>query len=70
MKSLFIIIIGVYFSWQYTDLASESTLNSVIAPIGLFVFIISLCLWLVLKAGFGSKTDSDGGYSGGDGGDF
>jgi len=41
---------------------------SIWAPVGVFVFFISLALWLVLKAGFGGKTDNSGGHFGSDGG--
>jgi len=68
MKSLIIILIGLYASWHFTDLSSESSLYSILAPVGVFVFFISLALWLVLKAGFGGKTDSSGAHLGSDGG--
>ena len=73
MKSLIVILLGLFTSWHYSDLESESTLYNLVAPIGVFVFLVSLCLWLVLKAGFGEKTDGNGfiGSSsdfGGDGG--
>ena len=68
MKSLIIILIGLYSSWHFTDLSSESSLYSIVAPIGVFVFFISLALWLVLKAGFGGKADSSGGNLGSGGG--
>ena len=68
MKSLLIILSGLLSSWHYTDLSSESTLQNVLAPIGVVIFLISFCFWLVLKAGFGSKTSKNGGFFGGNGG--
>jgi hypothetical protein len=74
MKSLIIIVIGLYVSWHYTDLESENIIFSGLAPFGVVIFLISLCLWLVLKAGFGARTTPTDGsgstfFDGGDGGD-
>lgn len=68
MKSLVIILIGIYLSWLYTDLSSEQLLPGVLAPLGLTVFIISLLLWLVLNTTVGHSTGDSGFFSGGDGG--
>lgn len=68
MKSLLIIVIGLFASWHFTDLSSDSTLYSVLAPLGVFIFLISLGIWLVLKAGFGRRDDGGAGYLGSDGG--
>jgi hypothetical protein len=73
MKSLIIIIIGLYASWHYTDLSSSNVLISALAPFGVFIFLVCFAIWLVLKAGFGARTDDRGYFSrgtdfGGDGG--
>ena len=68
MKSLLVILIGLFTSWRYTDLSSDSSLCSVLAPLGVFVFLVSLGAWLVLKAGFGGRTDGGAGSHGGEGG--
>ena len=67
MKSLVIILIGIYFCWQYTDLSSENLLPGVLAPLGFTVFLISLLLWLLLHTPVG-RSNGDGGFIGGDGG--
>lgn len=75
MKSLIIILIGLFTCWHFTDLSADSTLQNLVAPLGLMFFIIALTIWLVLKAGLGrniSYSDSssaDFGDFGGDGGD-
>lgn len=68
MKSLIIILIGLYASWHYTELTSESAIYSALAPFGVFVFLISLCFWLVLKGGCGDRSDGGSGCHGGEGG--
>lgn len=68
MKSLIIILVGLYASWHYTELTSESAVYSVLAPFGVFVFLISLGFWLVLKGGYGGRSDGGSGYHGGEGG--
>ena len=68
MKSLLIILIGLYASWHYTDLSSENSVYSVLAPLGIFVFLISLGFWLVVKAGLSGRSDGGSGFHGGDGG--
>ncbi|MFT5421236.1 MAG: hypothetical protein ACI9D5_001991 [Candidatus Endobugula sp.] len=79
MKSFIFIILCLWFSWHFTDIESSNFLYSALAPFGVFVFLCSLLMWLVLKAGFGGKIASDtsttsigtgiGGYFGGHGGD-
>ena len=66
MKSLIIILIGIYFCWQYTDLSSENLLPGVLAPLGFTVFLISLLLWLVLHTPVG-RSSGDVGFFGGGG---
>lgn len=68
MKSLLIILISLYACWHYTDLSSDIAIYSVLAPLGVFVFLISLGFWLVAKAGCGGRADGSSGYNGGDGG--
>ncbi|MEZ0122161.1 MAG: hypothetical protein AB9Q22_10450 [Candidatus Reddybacter sp.] len=68
MKWLVFILLCLLTSWHYTDLSAESAWQNMLAPIGVFIFLISLCLWLVVKAGFGSKASRGGGFFGGDGG--
>jgi hypothetical protein len=72
MKSLIIILAGLWASWHFAELGSGNALTGVIAPLGVIGFLIALALWLVLKVGFGAKANvSDiGGLDGPDiGGD-
>ncbi len=48
MKSLLIILVGLVLSVRYTDLSSDSAIASLVAPFGIFIFFISLALWLVM----------------------
>lgn len=69
MKSLMIILAGLYGSWHFTDLSSASALYRVFAPFCVFVFLVALLIWLISR-GFGGNThggDGDGGFWGGDG---
>ena len=74
MKALVVILAGLYGAWHFTDLSSPDALNSVVAPFAVFIFLVALMLWLVLKGGFAGKAerggllgDNDGSF-GGDGG--
>jgi hypothetical protein len=58
MQSLLTILIGLTSSWYFTDLSSDSFLQSIVAPIGIFIFLISFLLWLVIKGGMGGKANS------------
>lgn len=49
MKSLLFILTGLVISYHYTDLEAESGVFSVVAPLGVVLFIISFFCWLVLK---------------------
>lgn len=67
MKSFLIILAGLFLSWYFTDLSSDSSFQNILAPIFLFVFLIALAIWLILKAGFGKRID-DNDFGGGGGG--
>ena len=73
MKSFIIISLGLYGSWHFMDLSSDHTFYAAICPILFTLFLIASVIWLVMKAGFGGRTDNrDIGGSGGgffDGGD-
>ncbi len=60
MKSLILISLGLAISWRFTDISSDSALQSVLAPIGVVICLIALCLWLVFRAGFGKKLGRSG----------
>lgn len=76
MKSLIFILIGLYLSWHYTDLASDSSIQNALAPLGVFIFLILLAMWFVSKGDRRGGTGTSGGSgdysgdscSGGDGG--
>lgn len=74
MKSMIIILLGLSACWHFTDLSADSTLQSLVAPLGLMFFIMAAMIWLVLKAGFGRSishselSSTDLGDFGGDGG--
>ena len=62
MKSLIIIIIGLFFSFYFVDLSSANILFHGIAPIGVIIFIGALCVWFTLREKYFGKT-VDGGCS-------
>lgn len=74
MKALLIILSGLVASWYFTDLASDSGFRSILAPLGIFLFLIAAAIWLVgyfQKSGINQRTKHGGGGSdffGGDGG--
>lgn len=72
MISWIIILIGLWVSWSYTDLGSQSALHSMVCPILAFVFLVSLIIKLVVligpDSGRGGHGDSGGGFWGGSGG--
>ncbi len=63
MRTLIIIVIGLVASWYYTDLSADNGFNSLLAPLLLILCLISLALWLVLKAGFGNRSTSRSGIN-------
>ncbi|WP_413662472.1 hypothetical protein ACG1BZ_14740 [Microbulbifer sp. CNSA002] len=74
MKSFIINFVGLVGSWDMIDLASESSLNSIFAPLLCTGFLISSVIWIIvkLKVTHGSSFDGDfgsGGFGGGDGED-
>lgn len=78
MKYLITIIIGLGLSYHFTDVGSENSFYSVICPIGVFVFICSLAIWITQRLGSGhydgrsgdggGGSSNDWGDGGGDGG--
>lgn len=60
MKSLIIILMGLYGSWHYMDVLSKHGFNSVFAPLMFMVFLVSLAVWVIVKANLGEEAD--GGY--------
>lgn len=50
MKSLAIILTGLWASSQSIDLYSDDALYNMIAPAGLVICVIALTFWLVLHA--------------------
>jgi hypothetical protein len=70
MLPLFIILGGLSLSWYLIDLASESVIGRVLAPLGLTLFFIALALWIVFRlhsTGIKQTSDSSGGGFGADG---
>ncbi len=61
MKSFLVILIGLFGSWHLIELSSDNLFSSVFAPILLFVFLISLAIWFVLKTKYGALSD-DGSF--------
>ncbi|SEQ13553.1 hypothetical protein SAMN03080615_00584 [Amphritea atlantica] len=70
MKSIVIILAGLWISWHYTDLHSDQTLFNMVAPLGVLIFGASLAVWLVLRMGSGGRGSRSDGYSGDSGGFF
>jgi len=60
MKSFFVIIIGLFFSWHFMDITSDSVLSGKLAPIIFFIFLISLSIWIALKLHSRGLGQSDG----------
>ena len=66
MKSLMVILLGLFASWHFTELGTDDIFRAYISPIAFCILLMALAVWLVLKAGFGSRTDNSGShYSGG-----
>jgi hypothetical protein len=58
MKSLVLIVIVGCVSFLGLDLGSESILSSVVAPFCLFLSLIALAMWLVIKGGIKGDANS------------
>lgn len=79
MQPLITILIGLVLSYHFTDVESENAFYSLVCPIGIFIFLCALAIWLVQRfaSGLSSNSSGDGGagiggssdHCGGDGGD-
>lgn len=73
MKSLIIILAGLYVAWRCTDVTSGNFLANTVCPVLVLSFLVALAVWLVMKADFGEKSGDiggdGGGFGGSDGGD-
>ncbi|MFT6101390.1 MAG: hypothetical protein ACJAYF_003953 [Arenicella sp.] len=66
MKSLIVIILGLWGSWYYIEIGSVNLLQNVFAPLGVFIFLCALLIWLLTKfGGFGTSSHSSGSIFGG-----
>ncbi|AOS96594.1 hypothetical protein AUP74_01131 [Microbulbifer aggregans] len=63
MKSFIFNLAGLLGSWQFIELSSENSLNSVLAPIVFGGFLISSILWFIVKFGVNQRTNG-GAYFG------
>ncbi|MDJ0834278.1 MAG: hypothetical protein QNJ69_12195 [Gammaproteobacteria bacterium] len=70
MKSLVLILTGMFLCWHYTDLASDGTLQGVLAPLGFIFFLVSLLIWLILRLPLGRGSSDSGYIDSGGGGDW
>jgi hypothetical protein len=75
MKTWIITLTILYFSWEYTDVRSESAFQSVLLPLICIVLGLYIFLKLLAKLGFlhgggssGGGSSDGGGFYGGDGG--
>lgn len=64
MKTLAVILVGLYVSWRYTDVQSEQALHSVWAPLACMVFLLALVVWAFGRLAVNAAGGSGGGYSG------
>jgi len=63
MKSLIAILMGLFSTWHFSDINSESISYRVLFPIGLYIFIFAFLLWLVFNGGYSGKSDTSGSIS-------
>ncbi|MES9942975.1 MAG: hypothetical protein ABW104_05585 [Candidatus Thiodiazotropha sp. 6PLUC2] len=71
MISWLVIVVGLYLSWNFTELESASSLQNTLCPILVFLFLIALLVKIVFLMGPSSGRDvgsGGGGFFGGDGG--
>lgn len=71
MISWIVILIGLWVSWSYSDLEAQSALYSMVCPLLVFVFLVSLLIKFVVligpESGRGGHGDGGGGFFGGSG---
>ncbi len=60
MKYLIIYVVGIWVCWQHSDIYSNSTLLSIVAPLGLVFFTVALVVWIILKFRIRGQTDGSG----------
>lgn len=58
MKSLIIILTSLAFSYYHTDISSESSFYSVVCPVGVFICLLSLVVWITLKNAVAARGNS------------
>ena len=70
MKSLLVILLGLYGSWHFIDLSSKNSMQNVIAPLFFVLFLIAFFIWLTMRTSSGSNGGSFDSGSGWDSSDF
>lgn len=73
MKSWLIIAMGLFTSWHFIDLASDSFVQGTVWPISFSIFLIALLIKIATKIASGHNHQGNGdggggGFWGGDGG--
>ncbi|MBU6951338.1 hypothetical protein [Hahella sp. HN01] len=71
MISWVVNVVGLCLSFYFTDLTSESFFTSIICPILVMLFLISIALKIAIStkgSGGYSRDSGGGGFFGGDGG--
>lgn len=65
MKSWIIILSGIVGCWHFSDLRSESALQSFFLPCLLIIFVIALAIKIAILLGPGNGSGGSGGSPGG-----
>ncbi|BFM12840.1 hypothetical protein R50072_29930 [Simiduia litorea] len=68
MKSWFILFVGLFSSWHYLDLSSDSRFYNRFLPMVFFLFLLFSVIKIALKIGSDGSASgggSDGGFGGG-----
>lgn len=68
MKSLIVILSGLYGTWSYIDLRAENGFYSVFMPLMFAIFLMAFFIWVAVKVKDRATTNSDSGYGGDIGG--
>ena len=60
MKALLFILAGLLGSYYFTDIRSENSFYSVLCPVGVFLFLLLLMLWVAQRKAAGARDHSSG----------
>ncbi len=67
MRTIIVMLFGLFVSWSFIDVHSKSVFSNAIAPLIFILLLVAFVFWLVLMYG-SNKVNNDSGAGWNDGG--